>query len=130
MPPGHVPRDGRFGDLDPEHQQFAVYPRRSPQWVFLVHPSDEIADLAVDSGAATKPAGFLAPIRPKAAPMPPDHSLGLDHSDSIQNRGEESVQPDEEQPIDVPEPHPRRKLAAQDDHLLTQDNVFGLEARP
>jgi len=27
-----------------------VYRRRAPQWVFLVHPSDEIADLAIDSG--------------------------------------------------------------------------------
>jgi hypothetical protein len=61
--------------------------------------------------------------------MPPDHSLGLDHSDRIQNRGEHSAQPDEDQPIDVMEPHPRPRLAAQYDHLLTQDNVFSLESR-
>jgi hypothetical protein len=30
---------------------------------------------------------------------------------------EESVQPDEDKPIDVPQPHPRQGLAAADDHL-------------
>jgi hypothetical protein len=63
-------------------------------------------------GAATTSAGFPAPIGPKAAPMPADHGFGLDHGDRIQNRGEESVQPDEDQPIDVPRPHPRPGLAA------------------
>jgi hypothetical protein len=62
--------------------------------------------------------------------MPPDHGLGLYDGDRIQNRGEESVQPDEDQPIDVPQPHPRSGLAAQNDHLLTQNQVFSLEARP
>jgi hypothetical protein len=38
-----------LGDLDPEHQQFAVDPRCSPQGVLLAHPSD----LAVDPPAAT-----------------------------------------------------------------------------
>ena len=66
-------------------------------------------------------------VTEEAAPMPPDHSLGLDHSDRIQNRGKQSAHPDEDQPIDVPEPHPRLSVAAQYDHLLTQDNVFGLD---
>jgi hypothetical protein len=75
-------------------------------------------------------ARFPAPVCPKAAPVPPDHGLGLDHDDCIQNRGKASVQPDEDQPIYVPQPHPRRSLAAEDDYLLTQDNVFSREARP
>jgi hypothetical protein len=78
----------------------------------FAHPSDEVADLAVDPRAATTLARFPAPISPKAAPMPPDHGLGLDHGDRIQNRGEASVQPDEDQPIDVPQQHPRWGLAA------------------
>ena len=106
-----------------------MYPRRAAQWVLFPHPSDEIADLAVDPRAATTPAGFPAPVGPKAASMPPDNGLGLDHGDRIWNRGEKSVQPDQDQPIDVPEPHPQRGLSAQDDHLLTQDDVFGLESR-
>ena len=33
-------------------------------------------------------------------------------------------------PIDVPQPHSRRGVAAQYDHLLTQYQVFSFEARP
>jgi hypothetical protein len=73
-----------LGYLDPEHQQLAMDPRRSPQGILLAHPSDEVANLAVDPRAATTPAGFPAPIGAKAAPMPPDHGLGLDHRDYIQ----------------------------------------------
>jgi len=33
--------------------------------------------------------------------MPPNNILGLDDSNRIQNGGEHSAQPDEDQPIDV-----------------------------
>jgi hypothetical protein len=39
-----------LGDFDAEHQQLTVYPRRSPQRILLTHPSDEVADLANQSG--------------------------------------------------------------------------------
>jgi hypothetical protein len=39
------------------------------------------------------------------------------------------VQPNEDQPIDVPLPDPRRSLAAEDDHQLTQYQVFSFESR-
>jgi hypothetical protein len=118
-----------LGDFDTEHEQFAVYPRRAPKWVLLVHPSDEIADLAVDPGAAAMPAGLPAPIGPKAAPMPRDHGLGFDHCDGIQNRGEQSEYPNEDQPVDVFQPHPRPRPSAEDDHLLTQNQNFSFESR-
>src|ERR1039458_7481183 len=99
--------------------------RGAPQSGFSLHiRPDEVADLAVDSGAAATPAGLPAPIGAKAAPMPADHGLRLDHSDRIQNRGEPSVYPNEDQPVDVSQPHPRPRLAAQDDHLLPQNQNF------
>lgn len=49
---------------------------------------------------------------PKTALTPSDNGLGLDHDDRIQNRGEESVQPDEDQPIDISQLQPRQGLAA------------------
>jgi hypothetical protein len=52
---------------------------RTPKRVLALHPSDEVADLAVDSAAAATLAGLPAPIHPKAAPTPADHGLGLDH---------------------------------------------------
>lgn len=42
-----------WANLDSEHQQFAVYPWRSPQWVLLALPSDEVANLAPDLRATT-----------------------------------------------------------------------------
>jgi hypothetical protein len=35
-------------NLKPEHQQLAMDPGCAPQRVFLVHPSDEIAQLTID----------------------------------------------------------------------------------
>ena len=39
------------GDLDPEHQQFAMDSRRSPQEIPPAHLSDQIAKIAVGSNA-------------------------------------------------------------------------------
>jgi hypothetical protein len=65
---------------------------------------NEVTDLTIDPRAATTLAGLPTPIGPKAASMRADHGLGLDHRDRIQNRGEQSVHPDQDQPIDVSEP--------------------------
>jgi transposase InsO family protein len=46
--PHHVFRHRRLGDLKAKHQQLAMDPRCSPPWVFLAHPSDEIAQLSID----------------------------------------------------------------------------------
>src|SRR5258708_11786947 len=50
------------------------------------------------------------PHMEKQSAQEADNGFGLDHGDRIQNRGEESVQPDKDQPIDVPQPHPRPGL--------------------
>jgi hypothetical protein len=88
-------------------------PRRAPQWVLFVHLANEIADLALDSGAATTAAGLPPPIGSKAAPMPPDHGLGFDHRDRIENRGEQSIPPRKDQGVDVSQLRPRTSLAVQ-----------------
>src|SRR5262249_22131968 len=44
----HVFRHRRLGVLKAKHQQLAMDPRCSPPWVFLAHPSDEIAQLSID----------------------------------------------------------------------------------
>src|SRR5260221_14490491 len=115
--------------FDPQ-QHFTVYRWRSPQGVLFAHSSNEIADLVVYTGTATAPARFPTPVGPKAAPMPPNNGFGLDHDDRIQNRARESGQPHEGQPIDVLEPHPRRGLAAQDDHMLPQNPGFRPRVSP
>jgi hypothetical protein len=44
--------------------------------------------------------------RARLAPIPRLRRLRLNDRDRIQNRGERSVHPYEDQPIDVPQPHP------------------------
>jgi hypothetical protein len=56
-------------------------------------------------------------------PADPD-TVEIGWSDSEADGGEHSAQPDEDQPIDVPEQHPRPSLAAQYDHLLTAEQCF------
>jgi hypothetical protein len=75
--------------------------RGAPRSGFSLLVRRMMADLAVDSGAATTLAGLPPPIGPKAAAMPPDHRLGLNHCDRIQNGGERSGQLEEDQPVNV-----------------------------
>jgi hypothetical protein len=49
---------------------------------------------------------------------------------AIRHTQEQSVHSDEDQPVDVSQPQPRPGLAAQDDHLLPQNQIFSLEPRP
>jgi len=51
-----VARHGGLGDAEPEHENFAMDPRRTPEKIFTSHPCDQIADLTGDPGAPTSPA--------------------------------------------------------------------------
>ena len=87
----------------------------------------EISDLAVDSGAATTAAGFPAPIGAKAAPIPADHRLWLDHGDSGQNRGAVGTSRPRSAGRCLSHTDPDLRLRTA---VLTEDNVFGLQPRP
>lgn len=41
--PHHIFGDRRLGDLEPQHQQFAMNSGRTPQWIISAHLSDKIA---------------------------------------------------------------------------------------
>ena len=87
------------------------------------------ADLTL--GAAVEPVcGELLISAESAIRHTQDQCLRLDDCDRIQNRGKQSVYPNEDQPVGVSQPHPRPGLAAQDDHLLPQHQNFSLESRP
>ncbi len=88
-------------DLDPEEARAIVQVgHRGNAWVRrlscvrrrFARCGDEVADLVVDPRATITRAGHPRPVRSKAVPVPPDHRLGLDDGDRIQNRREESVQ--------------------------------------
>ena len=60
--------------------------------------------------------------------MPADNGFRRNDDDRVHNRGEQTIEANEDKPVDVSQPHPSG-LAAQNDHLLAQGNVFGREPR-
>src|SRR5262245_55670592 len=75
----HVFRDGGLGDLEPQHQQFAVDPGRSPDRVFPAHLPNEVSQATIDSWAPCPPSRLPAPERPETRPVPAKDSLWLNH---------------------------------------------------
>src|SRR6516225_3221356 len=80
--------DGRLSDLDPQHQQLAVDPRRFPPRVLVAHATDQGSDLSISLGSATGPPRLPVPVGSKAAALPAEHGLRLHHCDRVQDRGE------------------------------------------
>ena len=63
----HVFGDRRLGNLEPQHQEFAMGSRRAPLRVFLAHPLDEITQAMIDLRAPCPLPGFPAPESFEAA---------------------------------------------------------------
>ena len=59
--------------------------------------------------------------------MPTNHRLRLDNEDRVRQCRIQSIQPDQEQTIDVPQPQAPRVLAAQHYKLLAEEKIFGLK---
>ena len=67
----HVLCDSCLGDVDAEHLQLAVNPRRAPANVVARHRPDKFAYLGCDGWAATYPAtGLSCPVQSKALAVP------------------------------------------------------------
>ncbi len=101
-------------------------PGRAPERIFSAHTADQLAELAIDPEPSATPPGLPAPVRAEAASMPAQHSLRLDDDYGIQQRREEPRQPNENQAIDVSQSGALWRLAAQNQHLLAQDEDLGL----
>jgi|SRR5215469_3218063 len=97
----HVASNGRFADVDSEHQQFAVDPRRTPQRIFAAHPADQRSNFTIDPGSTATLPRLPAPVGAEPASMPAEHGLWLDYDHGVQHRREEPAQADQNQPIDV-----------------------------
>jgi hypothetical protein len=66
----HPARDSALGDFDPELEQLAVDPRRSPKWVCSGHPADESQELWIDSRSARPATRLPSPVSPETLAMP------------------------------------------------------------
>ena len=90
-PLDHVLRDARMGDLEPELEQLAVDPRRSPKRVLDAHPTDQRPQVRVDPRPPSLGARLPSPVAAKAGPMPPHERLGPDDVEDLQDRGKPSI---------------------------------------
>jgi hypothetical protein len=91
--PDHVLGNSRFGDLEPELQQLTMNARGAPQWVFLVHPPNELAQLTANSRPAWSAVRFPAPIGPKPRSMPPQDRVRLNDAGQTEQAWPEPSHP-------------------------------------
>jgi hypothetical protein len=114
MTPEHILGDSGLGDIDRELQQLTMNTWRAPQRV--------IADLCRDPGSAdTTTARLPAPVETEAAPLPAHQRLGLDDDFGSEQRGEQPIEPDEDQTICIPQPEPRWCGSLQDQKLVAEE---------
>ena len=82
-PPRHVLGHAGLPNIDPELEQFAMDPRRSPQRIGNAHLADQLADFRWHGGT-TRPATRLpAPVRSKARAMPAHNGLRPDDGECV-----------------------------------------------
>jgi hypothetical protein len=68
-----------LSDFEPEHQQLAMDPGRTPPWVFPAHPLDHITQAAIDLGPPCPITGFPTPKYFETSAMPTQDGLRLNH---------------------------------------------------
>ena len=97
--PHHVFRHRRLGDLKAKHQQLAMDPRCSPFWVFLAHPSDEIAQLSTNLWPPCPPPRFPTPERRETRTMPAKDCLRLNDLRRTEQARPAPSHPDQQGPV-------------------------------
>jgi hypothetical protein len=126
--PHHVFRDRRLGDLKAEHQQLAMDPRRSPLWVFIAHPSDEIAQLATDLWPPCPPPRFPTPERRETRTMPSKDGLRLNDMRRIEQARPEPGQPHHQGPVTAAQSKAGRRTPQGNAELMAKEQVLGFKS--
>ena len=125
--PHHVFGDRRLGDFEPQHQQFAMDPGRTPERILFAHPSDEIAQLAIDPWPPCPIAGFPAPKRFEAGAMPSQDGFRLHDPGYVEQTGPNPRHPYQQRPITAVQPQPRRRSPQCDVKLMMKKQVLGFQ---
>ena len=73
---------------------------------------------AINFWSAAAPPKLPVPIGSETAALPANHRFRLDQGDRVKKQWEESAQPHQDHSIEIPQPHPRRRLAVKNQHLL------------
>ena len=123
----HVFGDRRLGDFEPQHQQFAMDPGRTPERILFAHPSDEIAQLTIDLWPPCPIAEFPAPKRFEAGAMPSQDGFRLHDPGYVEQTGPNPRHPYQQRPITAVQPQPRRRSPQCDVKLMMKKQVLGFQ---
>src|SRR6516165_9891387 len=89
-----------LADIDPELEQFTMDTGRTPKRVCDAHLANKLTNLSWGSWPTAPESRFPAPVSPKAVAMPPDHGVGFDDLQRIQDAGNQGIESDEYRPVD------------------------------
>src|SRR6478736_3707629 len=127
-PSQHVFRNRRLCDIKAELEQFAVNPRRAPEWIFLAHTAHEISGFLINSGPAAWIVRFPAPPGAKTHPVPANDGLRTHDRRGVADIVETPIQPDEQRLITAGKPQLFRSLSVQNVQLMAKDENFGFQS--
>src|SRR5438128_5884306 len=102
-------------------------PRCSPPWVFLAHPSDEIAQLSIDFWPPCPLARFPTPEHRETRTMPSKDGLRLNDLRRTDQTRPESGYPDQQRPVTAAQSKTRRRTPQGDAELMAEEQILGFK---
>src|SRR5271166_2513617 len=102
-------------------------PWSSPQRIGKAHLADQLADLERHRRSSPVRPRLPTPIGSEPSTVPANDGLGPDDRKCISQVRKQSIEADEDHPVDSIEAEPLRHGALQDNDLLTQGQVLGFE---
>jgi hypothetical protein len=125
----HPAGDRSLGNIEPEHQEFAVNSRCAPCWILGHHAEDQLAHFLRSQSLPDRPSDFgdQLPIQTEARPMPSGHRLRRDRDQYLFPSKPKPSRQDPDKFIEYGESW-LGTPSLQRYELLTKDQVFKKEA--
>jgi hypothetical protein len=119
-----------MGDIEPEHQELAMDPGRTPPWVFPAHPLDQITQVAIDLRPPCPISRFPTPKHLEASAMPPQDGLRLNNLGRTKQARPDSGHPYKQCAVTAAKSKTRRCLPQNDAELMTEKQILGFKPAP
>ena len=122
-------RNGSFGDVQTEHEKFAVDPRSSPRGVLGQHLEDQIANFLGywSSSDGLPDLGDHPPVPTESGAVPTNHGFRRDDEECLFPAGPEPTSQQPEEPVEQIKPW-TRMTPFQHGKLLAQCQIIEQEA--
>jgi hypothetical protein len=127
--PRHVLGNRRLGDVDTQLQQLAMNAWRTPKGIVAADGSDQISDVSGACRPADTTTRLPAPVQAEAAAVAAQQRLRLEDDRSSEQRREQAVEPDKDQPICGAQPEPGGRRPRRDQKLLAEKCNFSFADR-